>query len=172
MNQTQFEKAANELIHAVKSGNSYVSHNGEVIDVSDRQARIKAINELTEEYVGDSGKYPDSTILERLADAVLHEDLTDDNPWKAKQAEYPFFSDRQMERRTNNEKSLYKESIDEVTVGIDKKDHRDSTKRRQREKYENAFMDRAVRSRNKEIARKYKEFTKVQPVKVYNLYDK
>lgn len=65
-----------------------------------RGQRKQLIHELTNAYVKHVGKTPDGRLLERLANVLLHEELTDKRPDKMTLEEYPIMSDSQYERRT------------------------------------------------------------------------
>lgn len=150
MNKTQFNREAARIISDTKSG-----LNG----MDDRQVRIKAIKDLTETYTAANGKRPDNDILERLTDCILHEELTDPDVYKIAHNEYPFMSEHQFDLRRGRE-------LNEGLVenhGTDGKNHAKPT-RRKRTKKENLLSDKNARIRNKEIARKYREFTGEQPV--------
>ncbi|MBR8661143.1 hypothetical protein [Brevibacillus sp. NL20B1] len=129
-----------------------------------RTERSRAINALIDEYIASTGERPDGTELERLANAVLHEELTDPSVWKAKHAEYPFFSEIQLERRTNRDDREEAASL-EATDG---KCYRKPT-RRKRSPKENAFMDRTVKSRNKQRREQYRKDTRPGEVVTYNI---
>jgi hypothetical protein len=133
-----------------------------------REARIVKIEELTEEYFTKAGEMPDSTALERLADLILLEELTDNDRMKVRNNEYPFLSETQIARRqegvharggTSGEVPLAAAE----SVGTDGKSYGVPT-RRERNSRENRFVDKEARSRNKERKHKYAEFTKIQPV--------
>lgn len=144
-----FEAAVNELI------NEYIE---------DRTARMCAIQALTDEYVIATGERPDPAQLERLTDYVLREEILDDHPDKLTRQEYPFFSERQLMRRHTKERPL---KVAEE-VGTDGRDYR-IPKRRKRSYRENLFVDKNAQIRNTERKRRYREFTRVQPVKTYRL---
>jgi hypothetical protein len=133
-----------------------------------REVRIGKINSLIEEYFGKTGEMPDTVALERLADLVLYEELTDDDRMKVRNNEYPFLSETQLARRqeglharggTSGEVPL--SAAD--SVGSDGKSYGIPT-RRERNKRENRFVDKEAKIRNKERKHNYTEFTKVQPV--------
>lgn len=60
-------------------------------NITDRSERIKAVEALTDAYEDSTGNPPDSAQLERLADYLLKEELTDNFADKVTQTEYPFF---------------------------------------------------------------------------------
>lgn len=131
-----------------------------------RHERMRIIGALTDEYVASTGERPDVAELERLADAVLYEELTDQNPHKIAHTEYPFMSETQLSLRRDREVSLWvAKELDQD--GVDRK----PKKRRMRSKHEHAFMDRTVKSRNKERLRKHRAAMTPGPVITYNLRD-
>lgn len=131
-------------------------------DITDRDERIAAVNGLLEAYVDSVGETPDSAECERLADYILREELNDSNPHKVAHTEYPFFSEYQLERRHNREVSLWVADA----LGTDGEDHRPK-KRRMRSKWENEYIDRHVKIRNKERARQYRIDTSPGPIIPY-----
>lgn len=130
-----------------------------------RAARIFWIDVLTEKYYHDTGEMPDEATLERLADLILHEELTDPSPDKMTNEEYPFMSEHQFDRRDRRESSVG-EAIDNSSA--DGRNHLKPTKR-SRTDYENRTVDRKAKIRNKERKKAYNDFTKVQPVVVYKM---
>lgn len=122
-----------------------------------RQARFAAIEQLTEEYIAETGKRPEPEQLDRLASLCLYEELTDDTPWKTKNTEYPIHSTRQ------------REEIEKHEVNTAPPEQGGKHTRRKRSDYENTVANKA-KSRNAERRKKYREFTKVQPVKRWNMY--
>ncbi|MGC4375787.1 hypothetical protein WD019_02430 [Fictibacillus sp. Mic-4] len=166
MNQTQFETEANEIITAVRRGNAW---NG--LDVSDRQTRIEIMNDLFKEYPGPY----DKELIEKMTDAVLHEELTDTDQWKVKHNEYPFLSETQLARRKDgihqrkNEGGSGEVSLNKAwAIDVTRKDY-SLPKRKDRTNNDQIAIENATKSRNKEIHRKYREFTKEQPVTTYTL---
>lgn len=125
-----------------------------------RELRLVKVEQLTEEYFAKTGEMPDGSALEKLADLLLYEELTDSNPDKMTANEYPFMSEYQFDRRDNRESSVG-EAIDNSAA--DGRKHARPT-RRNRSDYENKFVDKKARIRNKERKQRYHEFTKVQPV--------
>ncbi|CAM3636534.1 hypothetical protein [Mesobacillus zeae] len=153
--KTKLHEAITELQQATKRGEM------------PREVRIVKIEALVEDYFAKAGEMPDSTALERLADLCLHEELTDTNEHKISQTEYPFLSERQFDRRDNRE---VKSTTGMDGNAADGQKHGVPT-RRKRTDYENRFVDKKSRIRNKERKHRYVEFTKVQPVVVYKLGD-
>jgi hypothetical protein len=142
-----------------------------------RELRLVKIEALTEDYYAKAGEMPDAVALERLADLVLYEELTDPDEHKVSRNEYPFLSDTQIARRQEG-KHARKNDNPKIEVplgiaenyGVDGKIH-DYPTRRQRSERENRFVDKEARIRNKDRKHNYVEFTKVQPVKSYKIGD-
>lgn len=130
-----------------------------------RASRMQEIERLTDAYIAVTGEVPDSYEIERLTDAILNEELSDPHPDKISRNEYPFMSDWQLDVRHDKEASADAAG----TVGTDGRNHRKPV-RRKRTNSENRFTDKYARARNKERQRRYNEFTKVQPVKHWNMY--
>jgi hypothetical protein len=133
-----------------------------------RERRLEYIEAVTEEYFRLTGEWPDAIALERLADLCLYEEITDTDRMKARNNEYPFFSETQLARRqeglharggTSGEVPL--SAAD--SIGTDGKSYGIPT-RRERNSRENRFVDKEAKIRNKERKHKYTEFTKIQPV--------
>ncbi|UKS30180.1 hypothetical protein LOZ80_15060 [Paenibacillus sp. HWE-109] len=148
MNKTEFTAAVDALIAR---------------NIADRTERIAAIDALTE-CCGD--ERPDSSQLERLADHILREELTDTDLYKVQRNEYPFLSERQFTTRHNTEVGM-KVAEDYGTDG------RNYTvpKRRHRNNYENQFVDSRAKSRNKARAAQYRKDTAAGELVAYNLRD-
>jgi hypothetical protein len=125
-----------------------------------REVRLVKIDALVEDYFAKAGEMPDAVTLERLADLVLYEELTDSNEHKISQTEYPFLSERQFDRRDNRE---VKSATGMDGNAADGRKHGRPT-RRERTDYENRFVDKKARIRNKDRKKAYHDFTKVQPV--------
>ncbi|MDQ0270747.1 hypothetical protein [Cytobacillus purgationiresistens] len=151
MNNEQFNDKINELWAQTKAGNL------------PRPSRFEAIEALTEEYFAARGKMPEAGALDRLATLCLYEELSDDTPWKSRSNEYPINSDRQQEEIEKNEVGMQ-------ALGYVNNDGKkpQSAGRRKRTDYENTKANRS-RSRNAERRRRYREFTKVQPVVISHL---
>jgi hypothetical protein len=141
-----------------------------------REVRIAEIDRVTEEWFARTGDMPDAKQLEKLADLILHEELTDTHPDKMTTVEYPFMSEEQYARRTEGRHVKKKNNRKEVgfsashTVGTDGRNHAKPL-RRVREDGENRHIDKVTKIRNKERRDRYNDFTKVQPVIATNLND-
>ncbi|MDR7001580.1 hypothetical protein J2Y67_004053 [Neobacillus niacini] len=125
-----------------------------------REVRLGRIDGLIEDYFAKTGEMPDAVTLERLADLILHEELTDNNEHKISHTEYPFLSERQFDRRDSRE---VKSANGMDGNAADGQKHGRPT-RRERSDYENRFVDKKARIRNKDRKKTYHDFTKVQPV--------
>jgi hypothetical protein len=131
-----------------------------------REVRLAKIEELTEEYFAKTGEMPDGITLERMSDLILDEELRDTHPDKVTRTEYPFFSETQFEERRKDEAS-FKLSEEH---GVDGRNHKPPT-RRERTKRDLKFVDKHAKIRNKERKKTYDQFTKVQPIHVWNTTD-
>jgi hypothetical protein len=160
--------------------------------LANRQLRIQIIENLTDCYFEATDASPDAKQLERLADAILCEELTDPNPHKISQEEFPFLSEvqaerRQFGRRGSQASNTQGERVTDLSGMKDEDsngkyhnspaDHLDSDGksrrkpiRRTRGTNEALLFESKVRSKNRERRKKYQEFTKVQPVKRWNMY--
>jgi hypothetical protein len=132
-----------------------------------RELRRVKIEALTEEYFARAGEWPDGAALERLSDLCLYEELTDPNPDKMTAEEYPFMGEHQFDRRDKRE-SAVGSAIDNSAA--DGRKHFRPTKR-SRTDYENRFVDKKSKIRNKERKRSYNDFTRIQPVISYKIGD-
>ncbi|NHN31146.1 HNH endonuclease [Paenibacillus agricola] len=81
--------------------------------ITPRSDRVLAVSALIDAYVRDIGKAPDSAQLERLADALLYEELTDPDPYKVAHEDRPILGDFQFVSRRKREVPL--EYVSEVT---------------------------------------------------------
>ncbi|MEW4281782.1 hypothetical protein [Priestia megaterium] len=133
--------------------------------LANRQLRIQIIENLTDCYVAATGERPEPKQLERLTDAILNEELSDRHPDKISRTEYPFMSDWQIDVRHDGEAS----EGGAESVGTDGRNYRKPV-RRKRSTSENIYVDKIAKIRNKQRKDKYVEFTKVQPVKRWNMY--
>lgn len=173
--KTEFKAAVDGIIGQTKAGG--LSSGG----------RALAVSALCEDYVADrlrdneqreaDGRRPisvkpDCRQLDRLADTMLHDSLSDSTSWKSRHEEYPFLSEYQLERRKygthgGNGREVSGAIID--FIDTDRGLHRPSDKSERLIK-EQLKIDEATVSRNKERRRKYNDFIKEQPMITYNLY--
>ncbi|NIL33292.1 hypothetical protein [Bacillus thuringiensis] len=154
--KTQFETYINTLINSIREGDSEA--------FSNRDVRAKEIKSLTDAYVGTVGERPEPKQLERLADLLLYEELHDTHPDKMTLAEYPIMSDHQLSRRHSGEVSM---KVAEE-YGVDRHNYKPPV-RRKRTRKETWQIDREAKSRNEERRKVYREFTRVQAVRIYEV---
>ncbi|MED2615442.1 hypothetical protein [Bacillus toyonensis] len=155
--KTQFETYVNTLITSIRESDSSA--------IINRDVRAKEIKSLTDAYVGTVGERPEPKQLERLADLLLYEELHDTHPDKMALAEYPIMSDHQLSRRHSGEVSM---KVAEE-YGVDRRNYKPPV-RRKRTRRETWQIDREAKSRNEERRKTYREFTRVQSVKVMRKY--
>lgn len=142
--KNEFKRYVDELFTYAKVAGQYAGYN-----LADRAKRMQLIDELIESYIAATGQRPDSVQLDRLATLCLREELTDKHDkWKAKHEEYPFLSDSQYLKRTWKDVDI--SAVDATTA--------EEGKRRTRTKYENNYMDKTVKSREKERRKRYRDF--------------
>lgn len=116
----------------------------------------------------------DSQLLEQLANLALYEELTDSTAHKSRHNDYPFLSETQLSRRQTGKHGRGGEEVGEAplasagTIATDMIDYR-VPMRRKRSAFEDKLRDAKAKSRNAERRRKYREFTKEQPVFTYKL---
>ena len=67
--------------------------------------RNKAIEDLTDAYITQTGEIPDSDQLVRLANYILQDDFSDKLPDKVTRTEYPFLSRGQYKLRLKRERA-------------------------------------------------------------------
>lgn len=180
-----YTQVSYEIAAATRTG-AFFSYGGLTFDTADRTQRIALIDVVTYDYMtehaafnqriisawedgGCRGERPalvgvNSALLERLTDAILHEELTDTHPDKVTNTEYPFLSEWQFEVRRNRETSL-KMAEEYGSDGCNYSE----PKRRRRSRYENWSVDAHAKIRNKERAAQYLRDTKASPVVTYNL---
>jgi hypothetical protein len=129
-----------------------------------RSLRFKKIDALVEDYFAKAGEMPDSIALERIANLCLYEELTDPNPDKMTNEEYPIMSETQLARRREG-KHRKKEANYRIEVplgiadnyGTDGRMH-DYPTRRVRSERENSFVDKESKARNEERRDAYNAF--------------
>ncbi|PFF33215.1 hypothetical protein CN335_21365 [Bacillus thuringiensis] len=153
--KTQFETYVNTLITTLRESDSSA--------ISNSNVRAEEIKSLTDAYVRTVGERPEPKQLERLADLILYEELHDTHPDKMTREEYPIMSDYQLSRRHSGEVSM---KVAEE-YGVDRRNYKPPV-RRKRMRKETWQIDRDAKSRNEERRRAYREFTRVQTVRIYN----
>ncbi|NUJ19715.1 hypothetical protein FKN04_24655 [Bacillus glycinifermentans] len=143
MDKTLLHEMITELYHRTKAGEL------------DRIERIKEINALVEAYHDSVGKSPDSAALERMANLIIYEELSDTNKNKMKDLEYPIMSERMEKTRRSGETS---EKMAEEYDKFGK--YQGKPVRRRLSTYEGIQVDRRAKARNKERRKKYSDFVK------------
>ncbi|WP_145412485.1 hypothetical protein [Paenibacillus xylanexedens] len=136
------------------------------LGIEDRTERMAAVSALIDSYVAVHGVSPDAAQLDRLSDYILREELTNTDRMKSRNEEYPFLSERQFERRRENEVPL--EVAEEY--GADGRNYR-VPKRRKRSTKELIHVDEHARIHNELRAKRYKRDTSPGEVVTYNLYE-
>lgn len=157
-------------------------------DLRKRQARVSVIDRIADDYVrqhaefndaakrayyarGGSGEGPatvpvDSALLDRLADVILYEELTDTSKNKMTREEYPIMSEYQEDRRRDNEYAdVLAESYDSNGVNHAKPERRHRTER------DNRFVEKEARTKNRARKAQYLKDTSPGAVVTYNLYE-
>lgn len=153
-----YKAKLNEVIDGLFANKSEMSRN----------QRTWAVQYYTDEYVRQTGERPEWSALDRLATLILDDEITDRDRMKIRNNEYPIMSDDQQERRDREVISI--KWAEEV--GTDGRDNRPNTRgmnRKMRDVTNGHLRDDSVHARNKERRKKYREFTKVQPVITYKL---
>ncbi|WP_255285959.1 hypothetical protein [Bacillus wiedmannii] len=110
------------------------------------------------------GERPEPKQLERLADLLLYEELSNTHPDKMAREEYPIMSDYQLSRRHSGEVSM---KVAEE-YGVDRRCYKPPV-RRKRTRKETWQIDKEAKSRNEERRKVYREFTRVQSVRAYSI---
>jgi hypothetical protein len=151
--KSAFSATVTALVNAVRAGL-----------LPDRTERSRAIEALIDEYIASTGERPDAAELERLANAVLHEELTDQRRNKLTAPEYPFMSEWQLAVRENREYDI--KLAEEIAT--DGRIYKPPT-RRHRTARENRFVDMYAKSKNAERRRQYRKDTTPGPVVTYRL---
>lgn len=153
--KTQFETYVSTLITSLRESDFSA--------ISNRDVRAKEIKSLTDAYMGTVGERPEPKQLEKLADLLLYEELSDTHSDKMAREEYPIMSEHQLSRRHSGEVSM---KVAEE-YGSDRRNYKPPV-RRKRTRKETWRIDREAKSRNEERRKAYREFTRVQAVKIYN----
>lgn len=133
-------------------------------EIEDRGERMAAVQALIDRYINEHGAPPDPAQLERLTDYILREELTDPNRMKVRDSEYPFLSERQLDRRYESEYA------EELADDYDS-NGRNCAKpeRRRRIAKEQRFIDRESKQKNRARNAQYKRDTSPGAIKTYNL---
>lgn len=188
-----------QLVAALRSKVTAFTYLSAAYNIADRTERIRLVDAITRDYIAEHAEYnqraldawerrgckgerprtvsADTAMLERLANAILNEELTGQDSAKATREEYPFLSDTQLARRRDGVHVREGGGVrGEMSIsaagnlGTDGRDYREPT-RRWRTPEENAFMDRTVKSRNRKRAAQYRRDTAAGRLVTYNLND-
>jgi ribosomal protein L14E/L6E/L27E len=180
--KTQFEKTVNQLIEK---------------NIIDREARMMLIDRLVNTYVNQvprdvkrpENERPDMMQLERLANYIMKEELTDKRKNKVKLEEYPVFTEFQLAARRSFEvpTSRLIDRRGESTVGTDGTNYRIPHRRTltvqdqinmDYRDYRKQVIARSkgqeaefIKAANTERKRREREARKPGPVISYNLKD-
>ena len=131
-----------------------------------RAERIALIDRMISDYITKYNEKPPKAQLERLADAIMNEELIDRHPDKMSRMEYPIMSQRQLDRRYEREYGLdLAENYD-----INGKNY-GKPERRHRIAKEQRFIDRMSQQKNRARNAQYKQDTSPGAVVTYNLRD-
>lgn len=145
-----FEQAVSNLIE------------NRIVDIEERK---KAVEDLIEEYIADTGERPDPYQLDRLASLLLYEYLEGDRSKdKILNSEYPILTEDQFKRRYRRE--LGEGSL--KTIATDLKDYRPVTGRTL-SVYEMITIDLEAAKGNSERARRVRASRKPSKVTTYYL---
>ncbi|QYG88328.1 hypothetical protein [Bacillus atrophaeus] len=118
-----------------------------------RLDRIEEITALADAYFDAVGEHPETKALERMANLVLYEELSDPHADKMTRDEYPFLSESQFDERYK------KEASDKLAEEYDQNgSFQGRPIRRTRSMYENKLLDRKAKARNKERRKRYSAF--------------
>lgn len=169
-------------------------YNGATYDIRDRETRMLVIAAIQDAYYRDHGEFNQrkldawyaeilanptkkprerpspvavaSALMDRLTDVVLYEELTDDAKNKMSRDEYPIMSERQEERRRDNE---YEDVLasDYDTTGA----NRAKPERRHRTERENRFVEKLAQKKNRARKAQYKRDTAAGDIVKYNLFE-
>lgn len=85
--------------------------------IADRAERMAAVSGLIDSYVEANGVSPNAGVLDKLADYLLTEELTDARPFKRSRENYPFLSEPQERRRRKGISSLVDIPEDKFVLG-------------------------------------------------------
>jgi hypothetical protein len=199
------ESALRSLFKAEETPPIPYVYNGVPYDIRDRETRMLVIAAIQDAYYRDHGEFnqyaldtwyakgspgqrpapvpANTALLDRLTNALLYEELTDANPYKAQHNEYPFYSDTQLDRIRNGRRGSeptnmrgetpVREDGDlgpGVILSADGRDHGEP-RRRNRTKRENVSVDAGAKIRNKARAEQYKRDTAPGPVVKYSVWE-
>lgn len=95
-------KAVPSLDEAVTRLLNFKNEAGEIPSMDDRKKMVTA---LIDEYLAETGQVPLGPQIQRLANWLLYESLTDKNPDKVTKEEYPILTKRQLKVRCRRERA-------------------------------------------------------------------
>jgi hypothetical protein len=138
--------------------------------LANRKNRIAVINDIVSDYWSVVGENPDIAVLNKLTDAILGEELFDSHPDKMTREDYPIESEYQTARRQTGQHRKKPKKGDlparievplewAVNYGNDGINY-GYPHRRERDDYENEYVNEVTVSQNKERAKKYRDFLK------------
>ncbi|GAA0373098.1 hypothetical protein GCM10008933_00080 [Paenibacillus motobuensis] len=170
------ESALRTQFKADNSAPIPLTYRDRTYNLRNRSARILVAAAISDDYVrehgefnqqaldawyekGEQGQRPspvsvDTALLDRLTDALLHEELTDERPDKMTLEEYPIMSEHQEERRRDNE---YADVLAESYDSSGK--NRAEPVRRIRIARERYFVDQLASRQNRERNAQYRRDT-------------
>lgn len=174
----KYTQIAAQLTEALRSKSAAFTYGGQSYNITDRTERITLIDRICADYIASEPASVDMALLDRLADAILNEELTENGGGhKAANAEYPFLSETQMNRRRYGSRGGTSTNMNGETtmraaefLGADGRDYR-FPNRRLRTLDELIFVDTRAKSRNKARAAQYRKDTAPGRVVTYNLRD-
>ncbi|MED0799341.1 hypothetical protein P4T18_18185 [Bacillus inaquosorum] len=118
-----------------------------------RQERIEETMALVNAYYDSTGEQPDVAALDRMANLIIYEELSDSHPDKVTRNEYPIMSETQFEERYKREAS------DKLAEEYDQNGaYKGRPIRRTRSTYENKLLDKRAKARNLERRKRYSAF--------------
>ena len=162
MTNAEFNEAIEDLFAQTKAG------------LLPRKERFKAIEALTDRYISENGERPEAGQLDRLATLSIYEEIVDSRKNKMREEETPVMSDSQYRRRTDGAHArggAGSEVASAGAAGYSADGRYYGLPVRKTLLIKDAIsMDTAL-SRNEERRRKYNEFTRVQPVHTWNMYE-
>lgn len=164
MTEAQDQTQVSRPLESIISEAEYIIEQTKKGELS-REARIDRLTYLCEDLALTMEEYSNrdaiNALIERLSNAVLHEELTDPTPWKSQHAEYPVYSESMLGARS------WKDVPQDLATeyGTDRKNHSRPV-RRKRTKSELAFADRTVKSRERARKASYRAFMKGEDVPV------
>lgn len=181
-------------------------YGGRTYDIRDRETRMLVVAAIQDAYYREHGEFnqnaldawyakgcagqrpspvaANAALMDRLTNAVLYEELTDEDAHKAQHNEYPIYSDTQLERRREGRRGSESTNMrgetairddDAAGTGVvlaaDGRNSRTGAGRRKRTPGENNAVDAGAKIRNKARASQYKRDIATVTTATYNLRD-